>query len=235
MKKYSLILTMLLGSICFGQSHPDLEILEVYTSTPIGLVSLIDAHNPNVLAQTSHLDSSASHHVKYLFKDFLQKYPVIDISHEESIDFPNFQEKLHPEDRTGGRGQTREICNIYNRTKLINRRKSDRGFLVKTGHFGSYKTIFFPDFKEEDLDFGYYRNSHSHWETIKDPDLNFIGSSSIVCVYRTTRGLTGEQILGNKVKIGLVSINVTVFMKHLEKPKDEENTTLIVVNKLPRK
>lgn len=235
MKKYSLILTMLLGSICFGQSHQDLEILEVYTSTPIGLVSRIDAHNQNVLVQTSHLDSSASHHVKYLFKDFLQKYPDIGISHEESIDFPDFQEKLHPEDRTGGRGQTREICNIYNKTKLINRRKSDHDFLVKTGHSGPYKSIFFPNFIEEDLDFGCYRNSHSHWETIKDPDLNFIGSSSIVCVYRTTRGLTVEQILGNKVKIGIVSINVTVFMKRLEKPKEEENSTLIVVNKLPRK
>lgn len=235
MKKYSLILTMILGSICFGQSHQDLEILEFYTSTPFGLVSLIDGHNPNVLVQTSHLDSSASHHAKYLFKDFLQKYPDIGISHKESIDFPDFQEKLHPEDRTGGRGQTREICNIYNKTKLINRRKSDRDFLVKTGHFGSYKTIFFPDFRGEDLDFDCYRNSRSHWETIEDSDLNFIGSSNIVCVYLTTRGLTFEQILENKVKIGLVSINVTVFMKHLEKPKEEENPTLIVVNKLPRK
>jgi len=225
---------MFSSSICFGQSTQSLEILELYATTPVGLISMIDAHNPNLLIQTSHLDSSASHHVKYLLKEFLQKYPVIDISHEESTDFSDFEEKLHPEDRTGAHGQTREICNIYNTTKLINKRKSDKDFLVKTGHSKPYKSIFFSNFRE-DFDFNCYKNSPSHWGIIKDSDLNFIGSFSIVCVYRTTRGLTVDQILESKVRIGLVSINVTVFTENFGPYKGEENVTPIVANKLPTK
>jgi len=213
MKTIAVIIALLFGTISVAQHNKDFEILELYNESPLGLVSLLDSANINALVKTPHLDSAASHHAQYLLIDFLEKYPLIKISHEETVDYPDFEEKLHPHDRTGFANQTQEICNIYNTKKIIFKRKSEMDFLIKTGHVGSYKSIFFPNYAEN-LIFECYKKSSAHWEIIQDPNLVFVGSSNIVCVYRSTKDLSQQQISDGKVEIGLVSINVSVFTQN---------------------
>ena len=204
MKKLILILLTLQSIICNAQINKDVEILEIkfLNNSTDSFIWDLDKSNPNRLKRLSILDSAAKHHAEYLIIHYIN---TDSLTHREYVDYPNFVEKVKSEDRTGFKNQTSEICNVITKTAISNPR------LVKK----SYRDILRLHFSYKEI-LESYRNSPDHWSISTDKRSKFVGSCTVMVLYKTTRGLTKDQIDKGFINIVYNNFNVTVF---IEDPK----------------
>jgi hypothetical protein len=204
MKKFILILLTLQSIICNAQIPKDVEILEIkfLTSSTDSLIWDLDKSNPNSLKRLPILDSAAKHHAEYLIMHYIN---TDSLTHREYVNYPNFVEKVKSEDRTGYKNQTSEICNVKKKSSLTNPKFEK----------GSYLDILHLEFSSKEI-LKAYRNSPSHWSIVTDKRSKYVGSCTVMVFYKTTKGLTKDEI--NKGWFNLVynNFNVTVF---IEDPK----------------
>jgi hypothetical protein len=204
MKKFILILLTLQSVICNAQIPKDVEILEIkfLTSSTDSLIWDLDKSNPNTLKRLPILDSAAKHHAEYLIMHYIN---TDSLTHREYVNYPNFVEKVKAEDRTGFKNQTSEICNVITKSALTNPR------IIKKSYQDILRLRF--SYKEILKD---YRDSPSHWSIATDKRSKYAGSCTVMVLYKTTRGLTKDQIDKGFVNIVYNNFNVTVF---IEDPK----------------
>jgi hypothetical protein len=204
MKKLILILLTLQSIICNAQIPKDVEILEIkfLTNSTDSLVWDLDKRNPNSLKRLQILDSAAKHHAEYLIIHYIN---TDSLTHREYVNYPNFVEKVKSEDRTGYKNQTSEICNVITKTAITNPR------LVKKSYQDILRLRF--SYKEILKD---YQNSPAHWSIATNKRSKCVGSCTVMVLYKTTRGLTKDQIDKGFTNIVYNNFNVTVF---IEDPK----------------
>lgn len=206
MKNVLAILFVLQSIICNAQLPKDVEILEIrcLSKSTDSLVLAIDKSNPNSLVRMSVLDSAAKHHAEYLILHYIN---TDSITHREYVDYPNFVEKVKPEDRTGFKNQTSEICNSTQNSILINTK-----YGKKYGPNTNWEEVIKPELSYTRT-LGNYKRSHSHWSIATDKGAKYIGSYTVLVFYKTTKELTQKQIDQGFVRIVCNTFNVTVFYK----------------------
>jgi hypothetical protein len=187
-----------------AQIPKDVEILEIkFLDRPTdSLVCDLDKSNSNSLKRLPILDSAAKHHAEYLIIHYIN---TDSLTHREYVNYPNFVEKAKSEDRTGFKNQTSEICSVITKTAISNPRLVKKSYLDILRLRFSYK---------ETLEG--YRNSPAHWSIATDKRSKFVGSCTVMVLYKTTRGLTKDQIDKGFINIVYNNFNVTVF---IEDPK----------------
>ena len=97
MKVLKTVLFLLLSNVCFGQIIEIIEMPQYTKESAEATNKLRTSLGLNELKDDAVLDSAAKHHAYYLAYSFL--YAIDGGNHYETIDIPNFQEKLNPEDR----------------------------------------------------------------------------------------------------------------------------------------
>lgn len=207
MKRLSYILIMFFSSTCYAQFPRDIEILEIRNLNLLtdSLVSKIDKLNPNSLKRLSVLDSAAKHHAEYLILLYLNNNYI---SHLEDKDFPNFDEKLRAEDRTGFQYQTSEIITLNSRASGFNENYFLDDAILR------YKNPQFNFFSCQEV-LNQYKNSAPHLNIIQDSNNNYFGSYTILVFYKTTRDLPQYYLNQGMIYLRYTLINVSVFIQHL--------------------
>ena len=204
MKKFILILLTLQSIICNAQINKDVEILEInfLNNSTDSLICDLDKSNPNRLKRLSILDSAAKHHAQYLIIHYIN---TDSLTHREYVNYPNFVEKVKSEDRTGFKNQTSEICTAAKESTVTNP-KFEKGHYLDILHINfSYKEILKA-----------YKNSPAHWSIATDKQSKYVGSCTVMVLYKTTKGLTKADIDRGFFNLVYNHINVTVF---IEDPK----------------
>ena len=202
-----LILQALISNAQIPSKYEIVEIRECKQTTD-SLVDLIDKQNPNKLVRKADLDSAAKHHANYLV---LHYFNAKELTHREEVDYTNFTEKEKPGDRTGYGNRTSEICLIGTESSYVYKRLLDKDFREKTGRKGEYHEMFYSKFSSKEI-FEGYKGSPKHWAIINTKNLESIGSYSLLCIYKTTEGLSQEDIKDGDVMMVAFIINVTVFV-----------------------
>jgi hypothetical protein len=204
MKKFILILLTLQSIICNAQINKDVEILEIkfLNNSTDSFIRDLDKSNPNRLKRLPILDSAAKHHVEYLIIHYIN---TDSLTHIEYVNYPNFVEKVKPEDRTGFKKQTSEICTAKKKSTVTNPKFENGPYLDILRIKDSYKEILKS-----------YKNSPSHWSIATDKQSKYVGSCTVMVLYKTTKGLTKADIDRGFFNLVYNRINVTVF---IEDPK----------------
>jgi hypothetical protein len=187
-----------------AQFPKDVEILEIKfldNSTDSFIVDL-DKSNPNSLKRLPILDSAAKYHAEYLIIHYIN---TDSLTHREYVDYPNFVEKIKPDDRTGFKNQTSEICTAAKESTVTNPKFEKGSYLDILRIKFSYKEILKS-----------YKNSPGHWSIATDKRSKYVGSCTVMVLYKTTKGLTKADIDRGFFNLVYNRFNVTVF---IEDPK----------------
>lgn len=216
MKKTLIIFLLIQAIISNAQIPSDIEIIEIkYMPTwTDSIVQEMDKINQNNIVRLSALDSAAKHHAQYLIIHYLN---TDSISHFESSDYPNFIKKISPSDRTGFKYQTLEVAKMKTSSKSVGISELNNNFYKNTPNDGkSLREIFFPSYNWRNI-FSSYEDSPSHIGIIKDKRSKFVGSCTVMVVYKTTRGLSREEANRNMVRLKISYFNVTDFIENPDK------------------
>ena len=187
-----------------AQIPKDVEILEIkFLDRPTdSLVCDLDKSNSNSLKRLPILDSAAKHHAEYLIIHYIN---TDSLTHREYVNYPNFVEKVKSEDRTGFKNQTSEICTAAKESTVTNPKFENGSYLDILRIKFSYKEILKA-----------YKNSPAHWSIATDKQSKYVGSCTVMVLYKTTKGLTKADIDRGFFNLVYNHFNVTVF---IEDPK----------------
>ena len=175
MKTLKTLFFLILSNVCFGQI---IEIIEMpqYTKESIDATNkLRTSLGLNELKDDAVLDSAAKHHAYYLAYSLL--YASWGGSHYETIDIPNFKEKLNPEDRAG-----RDVNEIqYSYMTGCHKKDSIKGTLdifKSSSYMKGYFTF-------SDAFIGNYKKSAPHYKIITKEGVDIFGTFTLLMKIKT--------------------------------------------------
>lgn len=210
MQNKILIFCFLCIKLTYSQIDSNYTIMEIIYLNKITdtLVQKFDENNPKNLIRLDELDSAAKHHVKYLILHYIE---TDSLTHREYHNYPNFEEKVKPEDRTGFKNLTSEICHVSENSHVLDNAIFSKIFTNSNNVLANLARADILYFNHKRI-FKGYKNSPSHWSIITDRKNKYFGSCTAKVIYKCRFNSSHQPAVDRFFNLRIITYNVTNFV-----------------------
>jgi len=176
MKVLKTLFFLILSNVCFGQIIEIIEMPQYTKESAEATNKLRISLGLNELKDDATLDSAAKHHAYYVVYSFL--YTPHGGNHFETIDIPNFQEKLRPRDRAGNDVNEIQFASFTGNSKT-DLNESSINMFAKSHYMEGYSS-----FGEAYI--GNYKTSPAHYRIMTKKGIDLFGTFTLIAKIKTS-------------------------------------------------